>query len=83
MHAHQIGEMCHWRSIFKPLAFTVFRDSELTQVLVQSHLRNGELVNTFDKSFVRWLSCVGENGWVNLIHVFFLIIQFRGIPRDR
>src|ERR1700727_648971 len=80
LHPHPFDETCHWQTIFKPLAFTVFRDSQLTQVLMESPLRNGSPINTFDFEYVKWLTRNHDDGLINLIHVFLLVLRLRGFP---
>lgn len=80
LHTHPFDETCHWQSIFKPLSFTVFRDSQLTQALVESPLRNGLSINTFDYTYVKWLTRTHDDGLINLIHVFLVVLRLRGLP---
>lgn len=80
LHAHPCDVTCHWHAILKPIAFTVMHSSELTEVLVRSHLRNGNSINTDDNTFAKWLSRVGSNGYLNLLNVFLLVLDFRGAP---
>jgi hypothetical protein len=80
VHAHPCDRTCHWSDILKPIAFTVFRDAQLTQVLVRSQARKGHYIDTFGDSYAKWLCRAGENGSLNILNVFFVMLQFRGVP---
>ena len=77
VHAHPCDRTCHWVPISKPLAFSVLHNGQLTQTLVQSHLRHG---NAFGNTYVKWLCRTGEDGRLNLLNLFLLVLDIRGPP---
>jgi hypothetical protein len=80
VHPHPCDKTCQWGNILRPLAFTVFQDTHLTQVLVRSNLRKGNHFATSGNSYARWLCRAGENGRINILNVFLLMIEYRGTP---
>ena len=81
IHNHASDQTCHWADVFKPLAFVVFRDSLLAETLQKSPLVGGRELNVSEPiSYARWLSEVGKNGLLNLLNVFIVIYELRGLP---
>ena len=63
IHDHPTDQTCHWVDVFKPLAFTVFRDALLLQKLVESPYFAGKTLNASDPAaYARWLCTFGTNG---------------------
>jgi hypothetical protein len=79
VHAHPSDNACHWSTILKPLAFLVGYDAFLNGILVKSALRNG---NQFHSSatYIKWVCCINESGLINLLNVFLLVLELRGLP---
>jgi hypothetical protein len=83
IHDHPADQSCHWVSIFKPLSFIVFRDAQLAQHIFHgvSHRPPIRFGAGDFRAYAKWLGESGENGMVNLIHVFLLICELHGSPQ--
>jgi hypothetical protein len=83
VHDHPADQSCHWVSIFKPLSFIVFRDAQLAQHIFHgvSHRRPIPFGAGDFRAYAKWLGESGENGMVNLIHVFLLVCELHGSPQ--
>jgi hypothetical protein len=75
------ADRCPFQAIAKPLAYAIFIDAQLAQILVQSSLRRHVPINTFDNTYAQWLCVASEKGFLNLFCAFLIVIKFRGYPQ--
>ena len=81
VHDHPADHTCHWVDVFRPLAFIVSHDAQLTQSLIQSPYLTIKELDAFDPSaYARWLGKFGENGMLNLLNVFHVVCALWGPP---
>jgi hypothetical protein len=80
IHEHTADQSCRWGVLFKPLAFIVLHDAQLFQHLVLSPHRNEQFDSSDYAGYARWLSQWGRNGMLNLLNVFLLVCDLRGVP---
>jgi hypothetical protein len=81
VHEHSSDQGCHWKSIFKPLAFLVFHSPFLIQSLAQSsHGKDIKPDDVDEAGYVQWLCDEGNGGLLNLLNVLLHICELRGVP---
>lgn len=81
VHGHRSDQSCHWRPVFKPLAFLVFHSQLLIRSLAQSLLGKGiKLEATDEEEYMHWLCREDDGGLLNLLNVLLHICELRGVP---
>jgi hypothetical protein len=81
VHDHPSDQSCHWASVFKPLAFLLFRNPVLIRSLSESYRGKGIKLGVVDAAdYVRWLCDEGEGGLLNLLNVLLHVCELRGVP---
>lgn len=77
VHDHPSDRRCHWVNVFKPLAFIVFRDAQFMQVAQGQKCG----FDAFDRDgYAKWLWQTRYDGLLNLLNMFLMAVQIRGLP---
>lgn len=81
VHEHASDHSCQWITVFKPLAFLVFRSSALIQSLSDSSRGKGFKLDMGEDQYVQWLCSEDDRGLLNLLNVLLHMCELRGVPK--